>query len=57
MSSPVHPIPMHSLHAPRRPLADAPARYNFPAEHLADFRAFLDGFSVWMVNTAPESGA
>ena len=38
-------------------LADAPARYNFPAEHLADFRAFLDGFSVWMVNTAPESGA
>jgi len=26
MSSPVHPIPMHSLHAPRRPLADAPAR-------------------------------
>ncbi|MCB9159445.1 MAG: hypothetical protein H6644_06245 [Caldilineaceae bacterium] len=35
-------------------LADAPARYNFPAEHLAGFRAFLDGFSGWMVNRAPE---
>jgi hemoglobin len=34
-------------------LADAPARYNFPAVHLAGFRAFLDGFSGWMVNTAP----
>ena len=34
-------------------LADAPARYNFPAEHLVGFRAFLDGFSGWMVNTAP----
>jgi hemoglobin len=33
-------------------LADAPARYNFPAEHLPGFRAFLDGFSRWMVNTA-----
>ena len=35
-------------------LADAPARYNFPAEHLVGFRAFLDGFSGWMVNTAPD---
>ena len=35
-------------------LSDAPARYNFPAEHLAGFRAFLDGFSGWMVNRAPE---
>ena len=34
-------------------LADAPARYNFPAEHLAGFRAFLDGFSGWMVNRQP----
>lgn len=34
-------------------LADAPARYAFPAEHLAGFRAFLDGFAGWMVNTAP----
>lgn len=39
-------------------LADAPARYNFPAEHLAGFRAFLEGFSGWMVNTAPaDAGA
>lgn len=35
-----------------RVLADAPARYNFPAEHLPGFRAFLEGFSSWMVNTA-----
>ena len=34
-------------------LADAPARYDFPPEHLPGFRAFLDGFSGWMVNTAP----
>lgn len=34
-------------------LADAPERYNFPAEHLLGFRAFLDGFSSWMVNSAP----
>ncbi|MEX1020419.1 MAG: hypothetical protein WDZ49_12220 [Litorilinea sp.] len=32
-------------------LADAPARYNFPAEHLPGFRRFLDAFSAWMVNT------
>lgn len=35
-------------------LADAPARYNFPAEHLPGFRAFLAGFSAWMVNTKEE---
>lgn len=37
-----------------RVLADAPARYGFPAEHLPGFRAFLRDFSLWMVNT--ESG-
>ena len=36
-----------------RVLEDAPTRYNFPAEHLPGFRAFLDGFASWMVNTAP----
>jgi hemoglobin len=36
-----------------RVLEQAPARYGFPAEHLPGFRAFLDGFSRWMVNTAP----
>ncbi|MBL8046184.1 MAG: hypothetical protein JNL09_06570 [Anaerolineales bacterium] len=35
-----------------RVLAHAVDRYNFPAEHLAGFRAFLHGFSVWMVNRA-----
>jgi hemoglobin len=34
-------------------LEDAPIRYNFPAEHLMGFWAFLEGFSGWMVNTAP----
>lgn len=33
-----------------RVLATAEARYGFPPEHLADFRAFLEGFSGWMVN-------
>ena len=33
-------------------LADAPEKYNFPAEHLPTFRDFLVGFSGWMVNTA-----
>ena len=36
-------------------LEDAPARYNFPAEHLLGFWAFLEGFSSWMVNTAPST--
>ena len=34
-------------------LADAPSRYGFPPEHLESFKAFLQGFSMWMVNTAP----
>jgi hemoglobin len=34
-----------------RVLADAPARYRFPDEHLPGFRAFLRDFSLWMVNT------
>jgi hemoglobin len=34
-------------------LEDAPARYNFPPQHLPGFWAFLEGFSAWMVNTAP----
>ena len=36
-------------------LEDAPVRYNFPAQHLLGFWAFLEGFSTWMVNTAPAS--
>lgn len=32
-------------------LARAVADYNFPAEHLAGFRNFLNGFSSWMVNS------
>lgn len=31
-------------------LADAPARYTFPEEHLPGFINFLEGFSAWMVN-------
>lgn len=34
-----------------RVLADAPARYNFPPEHLDGFIEFLRGFSLWMMNT------
>src|SRR5262249_59334097 len=34
-----------------RVLARAPERYGFPAQHLPGFRAFLEGFSLWMVNT------
>lgn len=33
-----------------RTLSRAVEQYDFPAEHLDDFRAFLDGFSTWMVN-------
>jgi hemoglobin len=40
-----------------RVLAHAPERYGFPAEHLPGFRAFLEGFSLWMVNTAPSGPA
>ena len=38
-----------------RTLDYAVERYAFPAEHLPGFRAFLHGFSAWMVNTAPQS--
>jgi len=34
-----------------RVLEHAVERYGFPAEHLDGFRAFLDGFSHWMVNS------
>jgi len=34
-----------------RVLEDAQNKYNFPAEHLAGFREFLRGFSIWMMNT------
>jgi hemoglobin len=40
-----------------RVLAHAPERYGFPAQHLAGFRAFLAGFSLWMVNTEPADPA
>lgn len=33
-------------------LAQAPAKYGFPPEHLDGFRRFLDGFSAWMQNQA-----
>lgn len=33
-----------------RVLEHAPARYDFPAEYLEGFRAFLKGFSLWMMN-------
>lgn len=36
-----------------RVLAAAPEKYDFPADYIPGFRAFLDGFSGWMVNTAP----
>ncbi len=34
----------------RRVLQDAESKYNFPAEHLPGFIAFLSSFSAWMVN-------
>lgn len=33
-----------------RVLQDAPAKYDFPPEHLEGFREFLRGFSLWMMN-------
>ena len=33
-------------------LDQAVEKYDFPAEHLPGFRAFLHGFSSWMVNKA-----
>lgn len=35
-----------------RVLDRASERHAFPAEHLAGFREFLRGFSMWMVNAA-----
>jgi hemoglobin len=35
-------------------LAQAPATYNFPAQHLEGFRTWLREFSRWMVNAKPE---
>jgi hemoglobin len=34
-------------------LEHAEQAFAFPPEHLPAFRAFLDAFSRWMVNTAP----
>lgn len=31
-------------------------KYDFPEEHLAEFRQFLVGFSTWMVNRRSEIG-
>jgi hemoglobin len=39
-----------------RVLEQAPARYHFPPQHLPGFWAFLEGFSSWMVNSAPPTG-
>ncbi len=38
-------------------LEQAASDYQFPPAHLAGFRRFLDSFSTWMVNTAPEPAA
>jgi len=35
-------------------LEDAETRYAFPPEHLAGFLEFLERFSSWMVNVAPD---
>jgi hemoglobin len=35
-----------------RVLAGAPAKYNFPAEHLPGFIEFLRRFSLWMMNSS-----
>jgi hemoglobin len=43
----------HWLDCWERVLAQAPQRYGFPEAALPGFRAFLEGFSAWMVNTAP----
>jgi hemoglobin len=34
-----------------RVLAHATERYHFPPEYLDGFRKFLEGFSLWMMNT------
>jgi hemoglobin len=35
-----------------RVLENADAKYQFPMEHMASFKAFLKSFSAWMVNKA-----
>lgn len=35
-----------------RTLERASEKYQFPQEHLAGFKDFLESFSAWMVNTA-----
>jgi len=42
------------LDAFRAVLASAELHYGFPAEALPGFEAFLESFSSWMVNVAPE---
>ncbi len=42
------------LAAFRATLDDSVERGVFPAEHLPSFLAFLEGFSSWMVNVAPD---
>src|SRR5262245_22752535 len=39
-----------------RVLARATERYGFPSEHLPGFLAFLEAFSLWMVNTEDVAG-
>lgn len=34
-----------------RVLLNATEKYNFPPEHLQGFREFLQGFSLWMMNS------
>lgn len=34
-----------------RVLDHAVERYDFPPEHLQQFRGFLEGFSLWMMNS------
>lgn len=40
------------LHCFEMTLERAVEQYQFPAQHLEEFRQFLHGFSAWMVNTA-----
>lgn len=35
-------------------LGDAVEKYNFPEQYLRNFHEFLQGFSMWMVNTKSE---
>jgi hemoglobin len=37
-----------------RVLARAVADYSFPEQHLEGFKGFLQGFSLWMVNTTDD---